>query len=125
MKDDIQKLARKLTRITGHMDISVFCDGRGRWIAWSAYSAFVVAYGATPRAAGNQYLKENVDRIRRFKMEEQGGRCKFCTSTGPLQLDHIKPRSKGRDDRLENLQLLCAYHCHNRKTGTLKWKGTI
>jgi hypothetical protein len=33
-----------------------------------------------------------------------------CPARGRLQIDHILPRAKGGDDRIENLRLLCAAH---------------
>ena len=113
-------VAAVVERGTGHSDELLHDSGSG----FVAYSPLVTAYGATPTQAGKEYLKENLSRIRRLKMEEQGGRCKLCPSTGPLQLDHIEERSHGRDDRPENLQLLCL-PCHGKKTGTPQWKGTI
>jgi hypothetical protein len=47
-----------------------------------------------------------------------GGRCEWIKSagercrTGAEDAHHKKPRSKGRDDRLENLAHLCRFH-HN------------
>ena len=127
---DAGTVAAVLNRITG-LDVHVV-ELRER--SWSAYS--LVPYGEAqlpwlviawhkedPAAAGRAYLEANLDRIRRLKMQEQDGRCLLCSSTGPLQLDHIEERSHDRDDRPENLQLLCA-PCHRKKTGALQWKGT-
>ena len=57
-------------------------------------------------------LAKNLDRIRNEYMEEQKGHCFLCGKFRPLHLHHIKHRSKSRDDRKENLQLVC-YLCHN------------
>lgn len=80
----------------------------------------VIACGDNPKAARRLFLELNLGRLRRLKMIEQKGRCRLCSSTGPLQLDHINSRAKGRDDRPENTQLLCD-PCHGRKTGRLQW----
>jgi len=43
-------------------------------------------------------------------MTQAGGRCQLCGATKkdrPLQVDHIKPRSKGGKTVRENLQVLC------------------
>jgi 5-methylcytosine-specific restriction endonuclease McrA len=44
----------------------------------------------------------------RIIMERQGYRCRECGNLGRLEIDHIVPRSKGRDDRLHNLRAVCA-----------------
>ena len=47
----------------------------------------------------------------------QEGQCAGCRHSFPyrnFQIDHIIPRSRGGDDRLENLQLLCAA-CNSQK----------
>lgn len=52
---------------------------------------------------------------------KQQGRCNGCGYEfhyRNLSIDHIKPRSKGIDNRIENLQLLCT-SCNSKKgTGT-------
>jgi 5-methylcytosine-specific restriction endonuclease McrA len=48
------------------------------------------------------------------------GRCALCGSTDSLQVDHIKPYSKGGTNEAENLQCLCR-PCNRRKYD--KWEG--
>ena len=62
------------------------------------------------------FLFKNLPRMRLDLMEEQNGRCAICKSASPLQLDHIEPRSRGRNDRKENLRLLCV-PCHTGRHG--------
>jgi 5-methylcytosine-specific restriction endonuclease McrA len=41
-------------------------------------------------------------------LKRAGGRCQLChTDERPLQVDHIKPRSQGGTNDLDNLQALC------------------
>lgn len=126
---DAGTVAAVLERVTGH-DVHVVDLQQGSWSAFSLLPngtetlplLLIVWHKESPVAAGQAYLKANLDRIRRLKMVEQGGRCLLCPSTGPLQLDHIEERSHSRQDTPENTQLLCRM-CHAKKTGTLQWKG--
>lgn len=57
------------------------------------------------------------DSIRYQVLMESGGRCALCGATKnerPLDVDHIKPRSKGGMTVRENLQVLCA-KCNRSK----------
>lgn len=52
---------------------------------------------------------------------KQQGRCNGCGYEfhyRNLSIDYIKPRSKGIDNRIENLQLLCTSGNSKKKTGT-------
>ena len=48
--------------------------------------------------------------------ERQEWRCATCHGIKPLQIDHVIPRARGRDDRTSNLQGLCPA-CHEKKHG--------
>ncbi len=52
-------------------------------------------------------------------LKQQKNKCAFCgltfRSTDLMEVDHIKPRSKGGDNTLKNKQLLHR-HCHDSKT---------
>jgi len=41
-------------------------------------------------------------------MKKQKYRCAECGELNALEIDHKIPRSKGRDDRIENLRAVCA-----------------
>jgi len=46
--------------------------------------------------------------IRYEVLKRAGGRCQLChTNDRPLHVDHIRPRSKGGTNELDNLQALC------------------
>jgi len=50
-------------------------------------------------------------------LSESGGRCALCGATNKerlLDVDHIKPRSKGGKNEYENLQVLCS-KCNRSK----------
>ncbi|MHA2068802.1 MAG: HIT domain-containing protein [Candidatus Thorarchaeota archaeon] len=57
------------------------------------------------------------DSLRYRVLKEAGGRCALCGATHkerPLDVDHIKPRSKGGKNVYENLQVLCS-KCNRSK----------
>ncbi len=57
------------------------------------------------------------DSLRYRVLMESGGRCALCGATKKetiLDVDHIKPRSKGGTNDIENLQILCA-KCNRSK----------
>jgi len=49
-----------------------------------------------------------------FEKEPTPHRCKFCGSTENLEIDHIKPLSRGGSNDLVNLQILCK-PCNRKK----------
>ncbi len=53
-------------------------------------------------------------RRRRQVLERDGGRCAQCGSSYGVAVHHLRKRSLGRDDRMENLVSLCA-DCHNKE----------
>lgn len=57
------------------------------------------------------------DSLRYRVLRDSGGRCALCGATKNetiLDVDHIKPRSKGGTNDIENLQVLCA-KCNRSK----------
>jgi ATP adenylyltransferase len=57
------------------------------------------------------------DSLRYRILKESGGRCSLCGATKKdrmLDVDHIKPRSKGGKNTYENLQVLCS-KCNRSK----------
>ena len=60
--------------------------------------------------------------FKRAKYRCQNNRCKISwEEAGYLQIDHIKPVSKGGTDDMSNLQALCE-KCNKEKGN--KWKGS-
>jgi len=58
------------------------------------------------------------DSLRYRVLKESGGRCALCGVTKkerPLDVDHIKPKSKGGKNVYENLQVLCS-KCNRSKS---------
>lgn len=63
---------------------------------------------------GKQHIRRELrlasryaETFRRQLVEQYGERCMACGATEGLQLDHIRPVSKGGISDIRNLQLLC------------------
>ncbi len=55
--------------------------------------------------------------VREYLLQRWGRQCAYCGAQDvPLEVEHINPRSKSRDDRICNLTLAC--HPCNEKKGT-------
>jgi 5-methylcytosine-specific restriction endonuclease McrA len=53
--------------------------------------------------------------IRQYLLEKFGHRCAYCgTTTVPLEVEHIIPRSRGGSDRVSNLTIAC-HSCNQAK----------
>jgi hypothetical protein len=53
--------------------------------------------------------------VRRAVLERDGGRCRACSTTTDLRIDHVYPYSLGGNSDIENLQTLC------RRCNGVKW----
>lgn len=79
-------------------------DGKGGWIL----SVLREAAGISAEQASSTKNKRSITgKIRRFVMERDFYRCKFCGTHEALSIDHIVPRAAGGGDEIENLQTLC------------------
>jgi len=53
--------------------------------------------------------------VREYLLEKWQRRCAYCQATeGPLEIEHLVPRSRGGSDRISNLALACV-PCNQRK----------
>ena len=119
------EIAAKLERITGlTVRVGPAWHGDPPWEAYttgaykSARSVYVCCH--TSQQLIREFLRLNLSNCRDILLAKQQGRCLECPAAGVLELDHIEPRSHGRNDRIENLQLLC-HACHRCKTGEPQW----
>ena len=72
-----------------------------------------------PEISGVQYQQGTLAgyEVREYLLEKWGRQCAYCGARDvPLEVEHITPRSKSRDDRVCNLTLSC--HSCNDKKGT-------
>jgi 5-methylcytosine-specific restriction endonuclease McrA len=71
-------------------------------------------------------MKTKQKRVRRIRLLRKSGPCCYwCHETFPphqLTLDHLKPRSRGGSNKLENLRLAC-FPCNNRRSDSLERPG--
>jgi 5-methylcytosine-specific restriction endonuclease McrA len=71
-------------------------------------------------------MKTKQKRDRRIRLlRKNGPRCYWCHESFPanqLTLDHLKPRSRGGSNKLENLRLAC-FPCNNRRSDSLERPG--
>jgi 5-methylcytosine-specific restriction endonuclease McrA len=71
-------------------------------------------------------MKTKQKRDRRIRLLRKNGPCCYwCHETfspHQLTLDHLKPRSRGGSNKLENLRLAC-FPCNNRRSDSLERPG--
>lgn len=54
--------------------------------------------------------------VREYLLEKWGRKCVYCDASGvPLQIDHVRPRSKGGSNRISNLVAACG-RCNQAKS---------
>lgn len=93
---DIRKLAR-ITGLSVHQDkVGIFGADEG-----------TIVVSVAPSLSADDFLRANLDRLRQQLLAEQDYRCAQCGAIKPLQLHHRKHRSEQRDDRIENLEMIC------------------
>lgn len=105
-----------LLRRYSHLNVEQWSESRDRILP-------MFEKGPRGRSAVDRLLKRHLLRsipqaIRRFVMQRDGGRCRYCGSTaGPFELDHILPWSRGCKHEASNLTVAC--HDCNRAKGVL------
>jgi 5-methylcytosine-specific restriction endonuclease McrA len=70
-----------------------------------------------PEISGVEYQQGTLYgyEVREYLLDKWGRHCAYCGKTAvPLEVEHINPRSKSRDDRVCNLTLACK-PCNNKK----------
>jgi 5-methylcytosine-specific restriction endonuclease McrA len=70
-----------------------------------------------PEISGTQYQQGTLYgyEIREYLLEKWKRKCAYCDATDtPLEIEHIKPKSKGGSDRISNLTIAC-HDCKQAK----------
>lgn len=70
-----------------------------------------------PEISGVEYQQGTLAgyEVRAYLLEKWGRQCAYCGAKNvPLEIEHIIPRSKSRDDRVCNLTLAC-HRCNDKK----------
>lgn len=81
------------------------------------YPFSFVRTAATTSGALRVLAEDVLNAHKKIAMDRADWRCEVCKQVAPLQAHHKVFRSHGRDDRVENLQCLCA-RCHADAHGT-------
>lgn len=72
------------------------------------------AAGVCEKKPGNRFVRRKISSARRLAVFRRDGfLCRECGSDADLTIDHIHPVSRGGDNSLENLRVLC--RCCNSK----------
>ncbi len=81
------------------------------------------------KAKGNRHQRgygSEWDKLRKIVLKRDEYLCQSCLKVGVVtqgtHVDHIKPKSQGGSNELNNLQTLCIEH-HNNKTATEQGRG--
>ncbi|GAA0964340.1 hypothetical protein GCM10009555_001270 [Acrocarpospora macrocephala] len=90
-------------------------DRLTRWVPLRAVHVERVAFDTHQLSAGKplsgvEYQQGTLAgyEIRQYLLAKGGRRCAYCGAGGvPLNIDHIRPRSRGGSDRVSNLTLAC------------------
>ena len=111
--------ATQASRITG-LEIREIDGEYGRHVCYGAFEAdgteIARADSLHPKDALNRLVGILYQRTSYRVMHEQGFRCFSCGRLVPLQIDHIKKRSHGRDDTRLNLRAV-GPECHELRHG--------
>lgn len=69
---------------------------------------------AAEKKAANRERDDAWQRIRRAVLVRDSYRCRFCGTPDSVEVHHLKPRSLGREDSMENCIVLCKIHHQER-----------
>lgn len=70
-----------------------------------------------PEISGIEYQQGELQgyEVREYLLEKWGRQCVYCSANDvPLEIEHIKPKSKGGSNKISNLSLAC-HECNQKK----------
>jgi 5-methylcytosine-specific restriction endonuclease McrA len=67
-----------------------------------------------PKPVRVRLTQDEYAELRRQVLDRDGWKCRVCGNRKELTVDHIKKRSQGGGDTLQNLWVLCNF-CHRQK----------
>lgn len=112
-KIDVEDFNHKMSCVCNMMRINFFDRNKMRelqyalrqayknYIQWEAYNSTK----AVKRRKANGYTSDPSVRLK--VIDKHGDKCLKCGATEEIQLDHVKPVSKGGKNEIDNLQPLC------------------
>ncbi|MGP3958552.1 RNA-guided endonuclease IscB [Nonomuraea sp. 3N208] len=81
-----------------------------------AFDTQAIAAGRPLEGVEYQHGTLHGTEVREYLLAKWGRTCAYCGSSGvPLNIDHIRPRSRGGSDRVANLTLACV-SCNQAKS---------
>jgi len=113
-----QKMAEKI--IAGPVAIGEFEGGYVRVACYDPFGEVISETGRNIPAALSNLVNANYKRAREFVFKRDKYRCTNCGKFEACQADHVKPRSQGRCDHVDNLKTLCD-GCHKLRHKVMKF----
>ncbi|MFG1946151.1 RNA-guided endonuclease IscB [Nonomuraea sp. NPDC048826] len=85
-------------------------------VEWVAFDTHTLSAGKPLEGVEYQQGTLAGYEAREYLLTKWGRRCAYCGASGvPLNIDHIRPRSRGGSDRISNLALVCV-PCNQAKS---------
>ncbi|WP_327304964.1 RNA-guided endonuclease IscB [Streptomyces sp. NBC_01298] len=81
-----------------------------------AFDTHAMSHGGPLEGAEYQHGTLHGTEVREYLLAKWGRSCAYCGATGvPLNIDHVKPRSRAGSDRISNLTTACV-PCNEKKS---------
>ncbi|MFF3491401.1 RNA-guided endonuclease IscB [Streptomyces sp. NPDC002795] len=107
---------RVVTTLSWASRLARWAPVRAVHVEWVAFDTHAISAGKP--LMGVEYQRGTLAgaEVREYLLAKFGRACIYCGITGvPLNIDHVRPRSKGGSDRVSNLVLACV-KCNEKKS---------